>query len=57
MNMRYRYTEEDIAIVRQARKNNKDKRVERRLRALELKFLGQHTDREIAEIRILKEII
>ena len=55
--MRYRYTEEDIAIVRQARKNNKDKRVERRLRALELKFLGQHTDREIAEIRILKEII
>ena len=44
----YRYTEEDKAIISAARAKNKDKRVEKRLYALELRAEGKSA-REIAE--------
>ena len=37
----YKYTEEDKAIIRAARKANKDKRAEKRLYALELRAAGK----------------
>ena len=37
----YRYTEEDRAIIANARKANKDKRAEKRLHALELRAAGK----------------
>ena len=43
--MKYIFTEEDVAIIHKARQQNKDKNVERRLKALE-----GHTSKEIAEI-------
>ena len=47
--MKYKFTEEDIEIIRKARKQNKDKNVERRLKALELRATN-HTGKEIAEV-------
>ena len=37
----YRYTAEDRAIISEARKQNKDKRAEKRLHALELRAEGK----------------
>ena len=37
----YRYTDEDKAIIEKARKENKNKRVEKRLQALELRAEGK----------------
>ena len=47
--MKYRFNEEDIQAIQAARRENRDKNVERRLRALELRAEG-HTGKEIAEI-------
>ena len=47
--MKYRFEEEDIQAIQAARRENRDKNVERRLRALELRAEG-HTGKEIAEI-------
>lgn len=47
--MKYHFGEEDIEMIQGARRENRDKNVERRLRALELKAEG-HTGKEIAEI-------
>ena len=47
--MKYRFEEEDIQAIQAARRENRDKNVERRLRALELWAEG-HTGKEIAEI-------
>ena len=46
--MKYRFSEEDIAAIKEARRKNKDKNVDRRLKALELRASG-HTSKEIAE--------
>ena len=48
--MKYKYTEKDIEIIQKARVQNRNKRVDRRLRALELKFQGKYTDNEITKI-------
>ncbi len=50
----YRYTDEDRAIIAAARKANKDKRVEKRLYALELRASGKSA-KEIAAKVGLKE--
>lgn len=50
----YRYTDEDRAIIAAARKANKDKRVEKRLHALELRASGKSA-KEIAAKVGLKE--
>lgn len=47
--MKYSFDEKDIPIIREARKKNRDKNVERRLHALELRAEGR-TCQEIAEI-------
>lgn len=47
--MKYHFDEEDIQAIQAARRENRDKNVERRLRALELRAEG-HTGKEIAEI-------
>ena len=44
----YKYTEEDRAIIAKARKENKDKRAEKRLHALELRADGKSA-KEIAK--------
>ena len=41
MSGRYKFSSEEIAEIQEARKKNTDKRVERRLRAIELRALGQ----------------
>lgn len=41
MKMKHRYTEKDLETIRMARKENKDKRVEQRLKALEMQALGE----------------
>ena len=41
MASRYKFSEEEIKEIQQARKGNKDKRVEARLKALELRAKGQ----------------
>ena len=41
MASRYKFSEEEITAIQQARKENKDKRVEARLKALELRAKGQ----------------
>lgn len=46
---KYRFTEEEIAEIREARRKNRAKNVDRRLRALELKAEGR-SGKEIAEI-------
>ena len=43
----YRYTEEDKTIIAAARKENKDKRAEKRLHAMELRVAGKRAE-EIA---------
>lgn len=48
--MKYHFEEEDIKAIRAARRENRDKRVEKRLWALELRAEGRHTGKEIAEI-------
>ncbi len=47
--MKYKFTEEEIVEIREARSRNRDKNVERRLKALELRAEGR-TGKEIAEI-------
>ena len=41
MASRYKFSEEEIKAIQQARRGNKDKRVEARLKALELRAKGQ----------------
>jgi len=41
MKMKHRYSEKDLEIIRAARKANKDKQVDRRLKALELQASGK----------------
>ena len=47
--MKYKFDEKDIQMIHEARQKNRDKNVERRLRALELRIEG-HTGQEIAEM-------
>ena len=47
--MKYVFTEAEIAEIQEARRKNRDKNVERRLKALELKAAGR-SGQEIAEI-------
>ncbi len=47
--MKYSYSEQDLEIIKAARKNNRDKQVERRLKAIELRIAGKKA-KEIAEI-------
>ena len=47
--MRYIFTEEEIAEIQEARHKNRDKSVDRRLKALELKAAGR-SGQEIAEL-------
>lgn len=47
--MKYRFKEEDIQAIQAARRENRDKNAERRLRALELRAEG-YTGKEIAKI-------
>ncbi len=46
---KYRFTEEEIVEIREARSRNRDKNVDKRLKALELRAEGR-TGKEIAEI-------
>ena len=48
MASRYRFSEQEISAIEQARKNNKDKRAEVRLKALELRAKGAK-GKEVAE--------
>ena len=54
--MKYYFDEEDIQTIQAARRENRDKNVERRLRALELKAKG-HTGKEIGEITGYKSLV
>lgn len=45
---KYTFTEKDLEIIREARKNNKDKRAEKRLHALQLRAEGRRS-KEVAE--------
>ena len=47
--MKYRFNDEDIQAIKAARRKNRDKGVEKRLRALELRAEG-YTGKEIAEM-------
>ena len=47
--MRYIFTEEEIAEIQETRRKNRDKNVDRRLKALELKAAGR-TGQEIAKM-------
>ena len=47
--MRYVFTEEEIAEIQETRRKNRDKNVDRRLKALELKAAGR-TGQEIAKM-------
>ena len=47
--MKYVFSEEEIAGIQEARRKNRDKNVDRRLKALELKAAGR-TGREIAKM-------
>ncbi len=47
--MNYHFTAEELAEIQEGRRQNRDKNVDRRLKALELKAAG-HTGQEIAEI-------
>ncbi len=49
MKMKHRYSEKDQAIIKAARKANKDKEVDRRLKALELQATGKSA-KEISAI-------
>ncbi len=49
MKMKHRYSENDQEIIKAARKANKDKQVERRLKALELQASGKNA-KEISAI-------
>lgn len=49
MKMKHSYSEADREIIKAARKINKDKQVERRLKAIELRIAGKKA-KEIAEI-------
>jgi len=49
MKKKHRYSEKDLEIIKAARKANKDKRVDRRLKALELQASGKST-KEISMI-------
>ena len=41
MGSRYQFREEEIAAIQEARRKNKDKRAEQRLKALELRAKGE----------------
>ena len=41
MSTRYKFSAEEIAEIQEARRKNTDKRVERRLKAIEMRALGQ----------------
>ena len=47
--MKYTFTKEEIAEIQEVRRKNRDKNVDRRLKAFELKATG-HTGQEITEI-------
>ena len=47
--MKYTFTEEEIAEIQEARRKNRNKNVDRRLKALEMKATG-HTGEEISEV-------
>lgn len=49
MKMKHNYSEQDLEIIKTARKINKDKQVERRLKAIELRIAGKKA-KEIAAI-------
>lgn len=49
MGSRYKFSEEEIRAIEQARKQNKDKNIERRLKALEMRAKGLSL-KEIAEV-------
>lgn len=49
MSCRYKFSSEEIAAIGEARKKNKDKRVERRLRALEMSAQGKNA-KETGEV-------
>lgn len=49
MKMKHNYSEQDLEIIRAARKINKEKQVERRLKAIELRIVGKKA-KEIAAI-------
>ncbi len=49
MKMKHRYSEKDQEIIKAARKANKDKQVERRLKSLELQASGK-SGKEISAI-------
>ena len=44
MASRYKFSEEEISAIEQARKENKDKRAEARLKALELRAKGSNSE-------------
>ena len=48
MSSRYKFTEADIECIKNARKKNKNKRVEARLKALELRATGEKS-KDIAQ--------
>ena len=41
MSTRYKFSPEEIAEIQEARRKNTDKRVDRRLKAIEMRALGQ----------------
>ena len=41
MSTRYKFSAEEIAEIQEARRKNTDKRVERRLKAIEMRALGK----------------
>lgn len=49
MSSRYKFSEEEISIIKQARKENRNKRVEARLKALELRAEGKSSKEVSAE--------
>ena len=49
MASRYKFSEEEIKAIQQARKENKDKRVEARLKALELRAEGKKA-KDVADV-------
>ena len=46
MSTRYKFSSEEIAEIQEARRKNTDKRVERRLKAIEMRALGQSLEDE-----------
>ncbi len=53
--MKHRYSEKDLEIIKATRKANKDKQVDRRLKALELQATGKRA-RDLRDNRIPSSI-